>query len=160
MKICRRKVYYLAVLVALFFGAEFLNAQWLCQTGGITSYYNPSTIRFINSSSGWFGGGGLLYKTTNAGINWTNVLNTGQRIHSPFGCISNNDNRLGCRKQDVIHFERRTDVDCPAAGGDRRYKFDILCTFRQCVGCRKLRFRITFKLRKHRDSDKPNRSTR
>jgi hypothetical protein len=49
-----------------------LPTGWSAQTSGLTTSLN--TVSSVNANVGWIGGnGGVVLRTTNAGVNWTNV---------------------------------------------------------------------------------------
>jgi photosystem II stability/assembly factor-like uncharacterized protein len=57
-----------------FFILSVLNAQWMQQVSGVPG--NLYDVKFLNSKTGWaLGDDGKIIKTTNAGINWVNVVN-------------------------------------------------------------------------------------
>jgi photosystem II stability/assembly factor-like uncharacterized protein len=65
------KLYILIAIIQVTFllGADSANAQW------ITQYpYTPGVglldIKFINKTTGWICGDGIILKTTNMGVNW------------------------------------------------------------------------------------------
>ncbi len=70
------------------------NAQWTLQQSGVTSALRD--IRFTNDLTGWIcGSDGVIFKTTNGGINWVSQYN--EAIDkSLYGIYPVNDNIVYC----------------------------------------------------------------
>ncbi len=64
-----KKIIYIFVICNLQFVICNLNAQWIQQSGGITTpLYN---VEFVNRYTGWAtGNSSVILKTTNGGVNW------------------------------------------------------------------------------------------
>ncbi len=68
----------IVVFALTLFNYLYSQYGWIPQVTSIPSSQDLTKIQFVNSSTGYiFGGPGVIYKTTNAGINWMLSVNTG-----------------------------------------------------------------------------------
>lgn len=83
---------------------------WFTSNGGVSWQTRDSgtnifrqTLFFLNNNTGWCGTGGqILYKTTNAGLNWINNGNFTEGIYSIY-FLNINEGWLGASSDEIYH---------------------------------------------------------
>lgn len=62
-----RKIIFTAIIICISF--QIAEAQWIKQYQNTTSV-GLHDVKFINETTGWACGDGIILKTTNAGTEW------------------------------------------------------------------------------------------
>ena len=69
-----KRTILISALLFLAFAINGFSQTWTAQTSGVTTSLN--CVSAVDANIGWIGGnGGVILKTVNGGVNWTNVAN-------------------------------------------------------------------------------------